>query len=537
MENRFIAYKETGFFSSLVVDYLEQEEKLLPFFKYSPQLSSFPAIIEIQKKRKLNRKILADSILEGYSPLFLNGNPESFLGKKVLGNIEALREDNSFTITTGHQLNIFTGPLYTIYKIFSVIKLAEEVGKANPGNRIIPLFWMATEDHDFAEINHVRIHGKTLSWDEMVSGATGRVSTKSISGVLSRFLSSLGLSEHYEAIENLLKSSYLDQESLAQATRALYHKIFGKFGLVILDADQPPLKKEFRNIIRKDFFESHSFTSVSETNNRLEKLGYSAQVHPRPINFFFLDKNIRERWVKDEEGFSVLNTDKKYSENQILELLEKSPEYFSPNVIMRPVYQESLLPNLAYIGGGGELAYWLSLKSTFDQYKVSFPILFLRNSALLVEKKWEEATHRLGFTIQELFQDNRDLIKKYVLRSSNKVLDLEVQKLEIARIFKEISSLAKKIDITLGPSSEALKTRTLNRLIDLEKKMVRKEKDSFDIQISQILKIKQVLFPNHSLQERNENIFPFIEAHGFEILDQIYEALNPIQNEFTIITI
>jgi len=537
MDHQFISYKETGFFSPLVVDYLEQEPQLRSFYKYPAKIESFTEIISSQKKRKINRSLLAETILNGYSRLNPEGSGEIKLGSQVWENIQALKKDNSFTITTGHQLNLFTGPLYTIYKIFSVIKLAEEVELANPGTRIIPLFWMATEDHDFAEINHANLHGKTITWDEPSFGATGKISTKNIGGVLSRFLSSLGLSEHYPYIENLLKSSYLDSKSLADATRSLYHQIFGKYGLLILDADDPGLKKEFAGIIRKDLFENNSFNAVSETNNRLEKLGYTAQVHPRQINFFYHEKGIRERWVHDGENFSVLSTDKSYSGAEINQLIDQNPELFSPNVIMRPVYQEVILPNLAYIGGGGELAYWLSLKSTFDFYGVSFPILFLRNSALLVQKKWAESTHRLGFTVKDLFQDNRDLIKQYVLRSSTKVLSLDQQKMDLSKVFESLKELAEKIDPTLGPSSEAIKARTLKRISGLEKKMIRKEKDAFDIQISQILKIKQALFPNHSLQERTENVFQFMEMQGPEILDLLYEVLDPLENEFAIITL
>jgi bacillithiol biosynthesis cysteine-adding enzyme BshC len=537
MANQYIPYKETGFFSRLVLDYLDQDPKLDSFYQYSPQLSSFPEIIANQKKREINRKVLVDSIHQGYSLLERENLSSFIMNEKVRENIQALGEENCFTITTGHQLNLFSGPLYTIFKIISIIKLSEEVEKANPGTKIIPLFWMATEDHDFAEINHVKINGKTISWDESVSGATGKISTKNIGGTLSRFLSSLGLSENYAQIENILKSSYTPAKPLSQATMALYHQIFGKYGLVILDADHPELKKEFVEIIRKDIHENHSFNAVSETNGRLENLGYSAQVHPRQVNFFYHHEGIRDRWIREADGFSVLNTDKKFSLSEMESLLQEKPEYFSPNVIMRPVYQEKILPNLAYIGGGGELAYWLSLKSTFDFYKVPYPALFLRNSALLVEEKWAKALTRLGFTTKNLFQDNRDLIQQYVLRSSSKVLNLEPQKLEIARIFESIRILIENIDTTLGPSSEALKTKTLNRMEDLEKKMVRKEKNSFDVQISQIIKIKQALFPDHSLQERNQNIFPFMEIHGPEILDKIFEALDPLHNEFAIITL
>jgi len=539
MENQNIPYRKTGFFSSLVLDYLEQDPKLDNFYTYKPQISSFPEIIRNARLRKINREVLVDALLLTYSHLDpLRKDISPAVNKSVLDNIHSLKDENTFTISCGHQLNLFTGPLFTIFKIFSTIRLAETVQKENPGVKIVPLFWMATEDHDFEEINHVQINGKNLKWDEAASGATGRIATAGIKTLVSQFLSTLGMSDQYESIELLLKSSYLDTPTLAQATLCLFNHLFGRYGLVILNADSPSLKKEFRDIMQRDIEENHSNKLVTESNIALEKMHYSAQVHPREINFFYLEKSIRERIVKNPNGgFEVLNTNKVFSSSQLMELIQHHPDNFSPNVIMRPVYQEKILPNLAFIGGGGEIAYWLSLKSTFDFYRVPFPALFLRNSALLIEEKWGNMIKRLGFQSEDLFQDNRDLIKQYVLRSTTKTLDLNTQKEKIKEVFLSISEQASAIDPTLVQSGNALLTRTLNRLADLEKKMLRKEKNNFDIQISQILTLKQALFPNHSLQERNENIFAFIKDYGWELMDELYNSLNPLDKNFTLITL
>ncbi len=546
MSVEHIPYRETGFFSPLVLDYLSGDPTLREFYEFEPDIHSFTQIIENQKKRDLNREVLQSCIQKGYDFLLELEKENTILPQKVQENIACIIQPNSFTITTGHQLNLFTGPLYTIYKIISTIKLALSVEKANPGNKIIPLFWMASEDHDFAEINYTYLYGKKISWDIKPSGATGRISTQKLDSVVSRFLTTLGISPHLKDIENLFQKSYLQYGTLALATQALYHQLFGEYGLVILDADKPALKKEFSQILAQDLKTQKSYELVNESNKKLENLGYRAQVHPRPINIFYLEDDRRERIVisNQKKGvsdppnvYSVLNSNQLFSEEEIDSEIKKAPEKFSPNVILRPLYQEKILPNLAYIGGGAEVSYWLSFKSTFNFYKVPFPALFLRNSAMIMHENQIEVANRLGISWKNLFQDSSLLIKDYVLRSSAKTLNLAKEKSEMESLFSEIEKVAFKVDPTLRQSSEAIMKQTFHKLNNLEKKLLKKEKNTFDVQISQIIKLKQSLFPNQSLQERSENFFQYYEIYGSGLLDRIFEALDPLEKEFTILSL
>jgi len=305
-------------------------------------------------------------------------------------NIELLHHENTFTITTSHQLNLFTGPLYFLYKIISVINLTNELKAAYPENNFVPVYWMATEDHDFDEINYFNFKGKKVQWSRQASGAVGRLNTEDLDKVLDVFTANLGFGANSNGIKKLFKCAYLDHKNLADATRFLANELFGIYGLVIVDADDRDLKSLFAPYVKKELTEQTSFTKVSETNEKINSLGFNVQVNPREINLFYLKEDLRERIVEQNGTYFVNDTDISFTKSELLAELEKHPERFSPNVIMRPLYQEVILPNLCYIGGGGELAYWFQLKSYFKAVNVPFPMLLLRNSVLVKTAKQSE---------------------------------------------------------------------------------------------------------------------------------------------------
>jgi len=175
----------------------------------------------------------------------------------------------------------------------------------------------------------------------------------------------------------------LEHNNLAAATRYLANALFGDYGLVIVDANDKALKQLFVPHLEKELIEQVAFKNVNETNKTITALGLNSQVNPRAINLFYISKNLRARIIYEDSVFKVLNTDIAWTKNDLLKHLNESPECFSPNVILRPLYQEVILPNLCYIGGGGELAYWFQLKSNFETNAVPFPILLLRNSVLI----------------------------------------------------------------------------------------------------------------------------------------------------------
>ena len=361
MKSSRILFTETGQFSGLFLDYIKQEKKLDPFYKYSPSVDSFSQAIKDISSQKFNRKLLVEVITEQYSKAGC---------QLPTANCQLLLEQNTFTVCTGHQLCLFTGPLYFLYKIISTINLAEELKKKYPENNFVPLFWLASEDHDFEEVNHINLLGQKVTWLKKQGGALGKYSMKGINVALEDLKTIIGNSGNAADVMELFSKAYLEHQNYADATRYLVNELFWKYGLVILDADDKRLKNEFKEIIRDDIFNHTSSTVVSETIAQLKKAEYDVQVIPKDINFFILSKNYRARIDANAVKESRDAWEKK---------LEEEIERFSPNVVMRPLYQQKILPNLAYVGGPAEIAYWLELKALFDHYKILFPVLIPRN--------------------------------------------------------------------------------------------------------------------------------------------------------------
>jgi bacillithiol biosynthesis cysteine-adding enzyme BshC len=527
MEAKYIDYDETRCFSSTVTRLLNKDDRLKPFVNQFPDLKAFKNMIS-QRKFEGNRDLLVGALVHQYR----NISSQSSLLKS---NIEALGDANSFTVTTGHQLNIFTGPLYFIFKIVTAINLAKDLKSAFPDKNFIPVYWMATEDHDFEEINHTYIGGKKISWKLDAVGATGRLNTKSIIQSLKEYKGILGISQNAEKLSEMVSSAYADGKNLADATRYLANELFGALGLVIVDADDKSLKSQFAPIIERDIIEQNSYKNIEESSKKLAEIDIHVQVNPREINFFYLIDDLRERIVFEDEKYQVLNTEISFSEDELKREIKNNPERFSPNVVMRPLYQEMILPNLAYIGGGGELAYWLQLKANFDFYKVDFPLLVLRNSAMIADEKIEAKLQRLNLTFAGIFGETETLKKKYVHLHTQNDLTLSNEWKAIISVFEGLKARAQKIDPTLAPSTEAVEVRLKKALDSLEKKLIRAEKRNFSEALSAIEKIKTQLFPGGGLQERKENFGLFYIKYGDDFILELLKYLKPLDFKFTIL--
>src|SRR5690606_30388230 len=290
--------------------------------------------------------------------------------------------------------------------------LAKQLKSQYPACDFVPIYWMATEDHDFDEINFFNFKGKKFRWDRESGGPVGRMDTSGLDEVLRLFAMELGDGTNAEKIRELFENAYPNNTNLADATRYLANALFGQHGLVILDADSAELKRIFIPYMQRELIHQIAYNSVTTSIERLQN--YNIQVNPREINLFYIEDHIRERIVFQDGGYIINNTDIRFNTAEILAELEKHPEKFSPNVITRPLYEEVLLPNLCYIGGGGEIAYWLELKAYFDQMDVTFPILLVRSSVLLATSKQASKADRLNLSWADLFSKNLDLVNAKV---------------------------------------------------------------------------------------------------------------------------
>ena len=527
-----ISYQNSGYFSPLMNDYLDQKSNLHSLYNRFPTLENFEAQIE-EKKINFNdndnfkRQVLVSVLEKQYSDLDI-----SSLTKQ---NIEALANTNTFTVTTGHQLNLFSGPLYFLYKIISTINLTTELKTKYPTYNFVPIYWMATEDHDFEEINYFNFKGKKFRWNKESTGPVGRLSTEGLSDFLEVYALELGSSTNAETIKKLFTDSYLAHDNLADATRFLANALFGAYGLVILDADNPDLKRNFIPFVKEELLHQSSHKLVLETAEKLKD--YTIQVNPREINLFYIEDDIRERIILENGKYKVNHTKIEFSESEILTLLENHPEKFSPNVIMRPLYQEVILPNLCYIGGGGEIAYWLELKSFFAAANITFPILLLRNSVLLATEKQVKKANKLELTWEDLFSKQVPLINKKTKNLSGFPIDLDNLRQQLQLQFENLYSLASRTDESFLGAVKAQEAKQTKGLENLQKRLLKAQKIKLSDVLQRIIDLQNELFPNQSLQERQANFSEFYLENGENLIPMIINQLKPLENKFEVITL
>lgn len=522
-----ISYQKSGYFSPLMNDYLDQNDNLSSLYNRFPTLQNFEGqILEKQANFDNSNRISLVSVLhKQYAAI-----ETSHL---TLQNIEALKVNNTFTVTTGHQLNLFTGPLYFLYKIISTINLTKELKSKYPAYNFVPIYWMATEDHDFEEINYFNFKGKKFRWNKESNGPVGRLSTEGLSDVFELYAQELGSSTNAENLKKLFKNAYLNHDNLADATRHLANALFGAQGLVILDADYTDLKRSFIPFAKEELLLQTSHKAVIDTTKKLKE--YNIQVNPREINLFYIENEMRERIILEEGKYKVNNTKIEFSEEQILTLLDTNPEMFSPNVIMRPLYQEVILPNLCYIGGGGEIAYWLELKSFFEAVNITFPMLLVRNSVLLATEKQINKADKLELNWNDLFSKQSDLVHNKTKQLSEFPIDMSTLKNQLQEQFKTLYEIAKKTDKSFVGAVKAQEVKQTKGLENLEKRLLKAQKRKLSDILERITSLQNELFPNKSLQERQANFSEFYLECGENLIPKLIERLKPLDNKFEII--
>ena len=302
MKSETITLDETGCFSKIFIDYINQEETLKSFYNVFPRVENFKQLIDNRAFEDENRTVLYHALKDQYIGYKISD--------KVQQNIQALYERKTFTVTTGHQLNIFTGPLYFLYKIITVINACKELKKAYPEYKFVPVYWMASEDHDVAEISYFYLFGKKYTWETDQKGPVGRFKPHSLDHIIQDLPESV----------DLFEKAYLDSPTLAAAVRWYVNELFGNEGLLVVDGDDRNLKELFAPIIRRELFESNSHRINTETSERLKAAGYSDQAFSREINFFYLESGVRERIERNGDEFQVVNTDLRFSADDLNEI-------------------------------------------------------------------------------------------------------------------------------------------------------------------------------------------------------------------------
>ncbi len=506
------------YFDTLVINYLSNNEHLKNLFKYSPDWQGLFRVIEDIQKINYNRKELKQILLQ-------QSQRVTNTSEKTINNINLLSEKNSYTITTGHQLCLFTGPLYFIYKIASLIQLSKQFKEQLPDYHFIPVFWMATEDHDMEEINHFYYKEKIIRWNRDTDRSpVFSINTNGLSDVFEEIKNNKILSEDDL---NLFFTAYLHHNNYVDATRYLVNHLFGHEGIVIIDANEKYFKQQFQSVFHKDIFENYTYHSMMASTDKLKNQHYNIQVNPREINTFLIYNHQRHLVQKKESYYLLKNTDVIFSQSELEEYLKTHPEYFSPNVLLRPLYQQTILPNIAYIGGPAEVAYWLELSNSFDAYNILYPIILQRPVIFLLPTNIQQKINKLHLSIHDIFTKDKDKIIKDILDKQHMSISLDEQRQDINNIYEKIKIQTERIDKTLLPFVNAELTRALRGIEALEQKLNRTIKQKNEIIVKQTEDIFTTFFPNNTMQDRIWNASYALKVLGYSSIKEFITSLLP----------
>ncbi|WP_312286597.1 bacillithiol biosynthesis cysteine-adding enzyme BshC [Chryseobacterium gleum] len=522
-----ISFNDIESIPQLVKDFLNQ--KIEGFENNTFSLEHFRQQIHLKKDSFASEKrnILAEVFESQLTSLSLSARQKE--------NLENLKLPNTFTITTGHQLNLFSGPVFFVYKILQTIKTCIYLKENFPDFNFVPVYWMASEDHDFAEINHFKTENNYYETNEKSGGPVGRIKisdTYFISEFEKEFKDYIFGTE----LILMMKEAYKQGNTLTEAIKILVNRLFSEFGLLILDGDSVELKNQMKEIFKDELlhFSLHK-ASEAKVNFLTEKYG-KVQVNPREINLFYLSET-RDRIEFDGQKYIIVDKGIHFTEEEILTELENHPEKFSPNALMRPVYQENVLPNLAYIGGNAEIMYWLELKDFFSKINTPFPILIPRNSMLFLKEKTLGKIDKLDLKIEDFFHNFTVLTNQKILKDSPILQLLEEKEELLASNFSALKAAAETTEKSFGNMVKAEEVRQLKSFKRMKKRLLHAEK----IKQNELLERLENLFldvhPAKTWQERVYNFSVFFSDYGYSWLENCLEEMVVQDSKLIIVAI
>lgn len=522
-----ISFNDIESIPQLIKDFLNH--KIEDFEEYTFSLDNFRKQIHLKQESftAQQRKNLSHAVQEQLSGLILSSKQKE--------NLHDLNAPNTFTITTGHQLNLFSGPVFFVYKILQTIKTCTYLKENFPDFNFVPVYWMASEDHDFAEINHFKTQNGYYEINEKSGGPVGRIPVTD-TFFISEFEREFKDYVFGTELILMLKEAYKAGNTLTDAIKILVNRLFSEFGLLIVDGDSKELKTEIKEVF-KDELLHFSLQKISKQKVEFltEKYG-KVQVNPREINLFYLS-DTRDRIDFDGQQYIIVDKDIRFSQEEIISELENAPEKFSPNALMRPVYQEKILPNIAYIGGNAEIMYWLELKDYFSHISIPFPILIPRNSMLFLQEKIVKKIEKLDLKIEDFFQNFVTITNHKILDNNTILKLLEEKENLLMNQFSELKSIAETTEKSFGNMVKAEEVRQLKSFKRMKKRLLHAEK----IKQNELLERLENLFldvhPSKTWQERIYNFSVFFADQGYSWLETCLEEMVVQESKLIIVAI
>jgi len=521
-----IPLNEIRFFRKLIHDFTDLDSKLKPFLKSFVHLDSIQANLNLKKK---HRAILSNVIKEQYDETIFVNSDMSILDN----NISKLANNNVYTVTTGHQLNLCVSPLFLIYKITSVIAYANYLNNAIKDSYFVPCFWMASEDHDFDEIKSLHLDGKSYHWNMNNQDAVGNLSSKSITHILEQIKDLLMMSNHGKELFDIYNYAYTNNSNYANATRSVLMSLFGDYGLVVVDGNHRKLKELFYPYLKAEVEENYVYKTVLQTNQLL-KANYQPEINAMKTNIFYLYNNIRSKIHFDQNKYFTHDHDKCWSKSELLDEILSFPERFSPNVFLRTLYQEVVMPNLLYIGGPSEVAYWLQLKNMFETLGVEYPLLALRSHFLILSSRISNIMSTLNLADDDLFLTSHDQIKNILNHQS--LIGLDDNYFIIHDQFMKMKNKISSIKGFPMQSFYVFEKRFQNELSRFRSKVLKFEKTKNPDIITQINFIHDSLFPHDLPQEKVKSFIPYYIKYGKDFFDLLIQESPIFENKYTILT-
>ncbi|NBR82674.1 MAG: bacillithiol biosynthesis cysteine-adding enzyme BshC [Flavobacteriia bacterium] len=522
---QYLPLEQTRRFSPLVLDYLEQKEFIDSFFSHAPKLDSISdALGQRADFPASNRAALCEVLKDQYAEI----------GAKHSGleSIERLKDPMTFTVTTGQQLVLGSGPLLVIYKALQAVRLAAHIQAQFPGHHILPIFWLASEDHDFDEVDHFYFSDRRFSVQRSEAGSVGRTALPDLNAILQELEERMGQGKTQSRILAMLRSAYGQAGiSWSLATRKFLNALFGDTGPILLDADDARLKRCALPLFEKELKEGHSHSAAKRSSDRLSER-YKLQLHPRELNLFYLTDTDRKRLERHPTGFALEDGSQQWTESALLNELNTQPDRFSPNALLRPLYQECILPNVAYIGGAAEVSYWAQLKGIFEASRLPMPVVFLRQSIQIIGRAHARKMERLGWTASDLFRDQDELLREKIWDGSDLQTRIQEANRSVGLWAKDLEEGASAQGLEMKAAIEASLTRQQKELKRLEKKLLRSEKKRRAETVRAIEELLNELFPGGKLQERQMN---WIEAEllfGGGLVDELMKGIGPEGDRF-----
>lgn len=500
-------------FSDLFCDFIDRKESLAHLI--SPEVAQL----------KLTDYAVSDQVRETLRAVIAESNVDFSDQSKF--NLNLLKEQNTYTVTTGHQLNILGGPLFFTYKILAVIRACQELRTQYPEAHFVPVYWAATEDHDYQEINHFYLFGNKHQWPKDVSETpVGDISLEGFEG----------FAAEWGEVPQEVKQCYTTSKTLKEAHQKLVYHLFGKYGLLVLDANHPDLKQFLVNTALQEIQNQTVSKSVSEANLQLEKLGYKTQVNPRDCNLFHLMDGKRYRVDVHQDKVELVGSGQSFDRLEYMQLLEDHPEVISPNVLTRPLYQQLILPNVAYIGGPGELAYWLQLRTMFENFGVSYPALIPRFFGIYLPSFMTKKMAKADFAESDLFKKLETIRQEVLASDTQGTLLLESIETEFEHYKTSVlERLGDQLNQSLQSYAASAFTRMSKENQNIQKRVKKELEARNSVKIDRAAAILDYVFAGDSFQERRESVFTFL-INQPHFIDEVYAAIQPFDYRFNVLS-